>query len=755
MGLRKGVLFLVFLMAFGAGWGCGEGETANGSNENSWNLDGDGDEVPGDGDEVPGDGDEVPGDGDEVPGDGDEVPGDGDEEDHCEDGVRSGDETDVDCGGSCGPCEEGLSCVLDGDCVSDHCHQGICQAPRLELGESCERDRECLSDRCEMLSTGRYCTESCADCVGPAYACFEDNCLPASFCEASSGYGFGPGCVGEPCDQCDDLASCVGDGLEVSCECPQGYEGDGLSCTDIDECADPSLNECASIATCTNLAGSYECSCPSGYEGDGTECVDINECQQGTNSCSPNGICFNFPGSYGCACAPGFQGDGYICTDIDECAQNLDNCHEFATCENTVGSFTCECLEGFSGNGVSCEDIDECALGLDQCSSNASCLNTPGSYECECLPGFLGDGVSCARQGDTCEVAVEIDVLPYLVSDNVFGLTNQYAVDQNWCPGLEMFGAGATAPERVYSFTPDERGYYFIEVDADFDAAIYSVTDCSDLENSCVGGIDENFSTGVEAGSLFFEEGTTYFVMVGPWAASPFSFGTSFELFFDWDQCLNDEHSCSADEECFMTPEGYECGCADGFELVNGVCIDIDECALGLDDCHPNATCSNNDGGFECLCEAPYEGDGVFDCAALAGNNCSDPFPIGNVPFTYQGDTTVRTNDFSFGPNVCPGVSTERGLASNDEVFSFTPALTGLYSIVVEDDFDSVLYVTTNCEEINSSTCIGASDSTLTIGIEELEIQLQAGQTYYIVVDGWGSTQNFAGIYTITVELTQ
>jgi cellulase/cellobiase CelA1 len=44
----------------------------------------------------------------------------------CEDSVQNGDETDVDCGGSCDPCEEGESCNVDADCAEGTCDSGTC-----------------------------------------------------------------------------------------------------------------------------------------------------------------------------------------------------------------------------------------------------------------------------------------------------------------------------------------------------------------------------------------------------------------------------------------------------------------------------------------------------------------------------------------------------------------------------------------------------------------------------------------------------
>ena len=43
--------------------------------------------------------------------------------------------------------------------------------------------------------------------------------------------------------------------------------------TDIDECANDTLNNCSPNATCTNTNGNYTCSCDTGYTGDGLSCI--------------------------------------------------------------------------------------------------------------------------------------------------------------------------------------------------------------------------------------------------------------------------------------------------------------------------------------------------------------------------------------------------------------------------------------------------------------------------------------------------
>lgn len=47
---------------------------------------------------------------------------------HCLDGNLSGDESDVDCGGSCEKCEDGKTCKTNEDCQSNKCDGSICAA---------------------------------------------------------------------------------------------------------------------------------------------------------------------------------------------------------------------------------------------------------------------------------------------------------------------------------------------------------------------------------------------------------------------------------------------------------------------------------------------------------------------------------------------------------------------------------------------------------------------------------------------------
>jgi hypothetical protein len=84
----------------------------------------------------------------------------------CSDGVRNGDETDVDCGGTvCPGCANGGSCQSDGDCKSGVCNSGTCAECRngetRSTADACGySDRGTLNESC---NNGSWTRDSCTD----------------------------------------------------------------------------------------------------------------------------------------------------------------------------------------------------------------------------------------------------------------------------------------------------------------------------------------------------------------------------------------------------------------------------------------------------------------------------------------------------------------------------------------------------------------------------------------------------------------
>uniref|UniRef100_A0A8C0X899 Nidogen-2 n=1 Tax=Castor canadensis TaxID=51338 RepID=A0A8C0X899_CASCN len=199
---------------------------------------------------------------------------------------------------------------------------------------------------------------------------------------------------------CDTTARChPGTGVHYTCECAPGYQGDGRSCVDVNECAS-GIHRCGPNSVCSNLLGSYRCECHHGYElsSDQHTCILIappaNPCEDGSHTCAPAGQarCIHHGGSsFSCACLPGYAGTGHHCSDVDECAEN--RCHPAATCYNTPGSFSCRCHPGYHGDGFQC--IPDSASGLKPCEHQQRYAQAQHAY-----PGSRLHIPQCDDQGN-------------------------------------------------------------------------------------------------------------------------------------------------------------------------------------------------------------------------------------------------------------------------------------------------------------------------------------------------------------------
>lgn len=239
-----------------------------------------------------------------------------------------------------------------------------------------------------------------------------NNCSPNAFCSETSGQ---PG---------------------FTCTCSPGYSGNGVSCSDINECM-TNPTRCG-MGACVNSIGSFSCNCDPGYYFNGVTCsqdacvTNIDDCNSANATCTPN------PASpttqWTCGCAPGFTGayasqtcvwwwldlclqwqfSNWTCTNVDECTSGSAGCPSASACVDTSGSFTCRpcganahvvgavnaesCVCDTNHHGdpyAGCVDDDECTLGTDNCAADAICTNTPGSFTCACAPGFAGNGLVC------------------------------------------------------------------------------------------------------------------------------------------------------------------------------------------------------------------------------------------------------------------------------------------------------------------------------------------------------------------------
>ncbi|MCY1075788.1 FG-GAP-like repeat-containing protein [Archangium lansingense] len=250
-------------------------------------------------------------------------------------------------------------------------------------------DPTCSGQGCLAVNAPCDATVPCCD----GLTCQSGTCVDVNECAAGT-------------DNCNENATCTNTAGSFTCACNAGYEGDGVTCTNIDECA---ANPCLNGGTCTDGINSYTCACAPGFTGTNCE-TNIDECA--ASPCLNGGTCIDGINSYTCACAPGFTGTNCD-INIDECAASP--CLNGGTCTDGINSYTCACAPGFTG--TNCEtNIDECAAS--PCLNGGTCTDGVGSYTCECAPTY--EGANCqacsgtlgdcnGNSSDGCEVNLQSD----------------------------------------------------------------------------------------------------------------------------------------------------------------------------------------------------------------------------------------------------------------------------------------------------------------------------------------------------------
>ena len=288
---------------------------------------------------------------------------------------------------------------------------------------------------------------------------------------------------------------------------------------------------------------------------------------------------------YECNCLPGYElnEDSTECVDINEC--EIDSCPLNSDCTNFDGSFDCECLPGFEFINGNCDDIDECHPDIRTCHSTATCLNLPGTYTCTC--DFFGDpetDIGCYPEEICLYMGSMCDNDP--VSECVDGPAGSECV----CP---------SRPFENYEPVFNEDG----------------TVSCRDIDecqnpNQCT-------------------EKDTVCVNTDGWYGCPCVSGTTFQ--FDWstfsyscqdiNECvLYDACSDVANSECVNTHGSYVCDCNNGYEMINDVCEDFNEC-FTENACPIYSECENLVGTYDCYCSVGYvtgENEGLLECIPCA-----------------------------------------------------------------------------------------------------------------------------------------
>ena len=152
---------------------------------------------------------------------------------NCSDGMLNQGETDVDCGGSCSPCQLGLNCTINSDCISELCDiicieqiPGNCSDGMKNQDES---DIDC-GGVCEPCTLGLNCSidSDCTSgyCNTTIGTCQNMSMLPYTMGNCSDGIRNQDesdiDCGGSACGKCEINSSCIRDADCDSSSCIHG-----------------------------------------------------------------------------------------------------------------------------------------------------------------------------------------------------------------------------------------------------------------------------------------------------------------------------------------------------------------------------------------------------------------------------------------------------------------------------------------------------------------------------------------------------
>ncbi|XP_076311200.1 protein kinase C-binding protein NELL1-like isoform X3 [Tachypleus tridentatus] len=250
-----------------------------------------------------------------------------------------------------------------------------------------------------------------------------------------------------------------------------------------------------------------------------------------------------------------------------------------------------------------CKGVDYCSKHHD-CHINAKCINLHTRYTCHCNPGYEGDGKNCQEKRQILVNTIHKNVNECLQKG---GHTGHHCHDYTKCVNVP----GSYVCECLPGYGQVDH-YYCTEINecvtGEHDCDVNAI--CNNNEGSYTCQCKEGYvGNGYLCQSVCNQTCLNGGQCVAPGICSCRQGYTGPSCELDIDECKLGIHECHPNSECVNMPGWYYCHCRPGYEShfdnnYHGVmCQDINECMENTHTCHGSAVCINKNGSYICECQ--------------------------------------------------------------------------------------------------------------------------------------------------------
>ena len=639
-------------------------------------------------------------------------------------------------------CDDGDACT-----TADECGAGVCKgAPK-----KCDDENPCTDDTCDGAS-GCVFANNEVECDDTNLCTIDDTCADGT-CQ---------GLKNPDCEDCTENADCAT--FEDGDKCNGTLKCDAGACVVDDATVVSCQAEVLAAGPCQTVkCGPTTGKCETQNALDGESCSDADACTESDHcvagacvgaklECNDNVLCTDdsCDKASGCVFAPNTGttcDDGNVCTSDDACKEGVCvgggdcTCTENADCapfdDGNLCNGTLACVEGecvpAEGSEVVCNDTGVNPCVAVQCvPDTGNCLSSPvnDGDECNdkdacsandvCAEGVCGgtklncdDGKLCTD--DACDAALGCThTFNDAACEDGNSCTENDKCKQGTCSGTPTVACGCESDADCAAFDDGNKCNGTL---------VCSDSKCLVDPSTVVSCALATDATGCQIDQCIPETGECGL------AAVP-----------DGKSC-DDKDACTLNDSC----QGGACTsdtdleCDDGNECTVDVCLTGTGCQIVPDAggaCDDGNPCTSGDvcGGFL----------GLF-CQPGTTNDCADQCQPQVTAFC-NGFHTSNTGGDGSTNNLVDYSCDDWSYPGPEFAYRFVAPFDGTLHAILENEtsITDVLVLEASEAGCEPSNC-------LDFGFSTVDTPMEAGKTYYIVVDGFTEA---AGDYTLTTTCT-